>query len=110
MQGYVDSEIVIACFDQFCTTINKKTIAIVDNASMHTSGEFKDKLGEWEENGLTVKYLPTYSPELNLIEIVWRFIKYNWLPLSAYLSFKNLKKELQKVLDGIGSEYRITFA
>jgi transposase len=110
VQGYVDSEIVIACFDQFCTTINKKTIAIVDNASMHTSGEFKDKLGEWEENGLTVKYLPTYSPELNLIEIVWRFIKYNWLPLSAYLSFKNLKKELQKVLDGIGSEYRITFA
>ena len=108
--GYVDSEIVIACFDQFCTTINKKTIVIVDNASMHISGKFKDKLGGWEENGLTVKYLPTYSPELNLIEIVWRFIKYNWLPLSAYLSFKNLKKELQKVLDGIGSEYRITFA
>ncbi len=110
VQGYVDSEIVIACFDQFCDTINKKTVVIVDNASMHTSGKFKSKLGEWEENGLTVKYLPTYSPELNLIEIVWRFTKYSWLPLSAYLSFKNLKNELQKVLDGIGSEYQITFA
>ena len=110
VQGYVESEVVIACFDQFCDTINKKTIVVVDNASMHTSGKFKGKLGEWEENGLTVKYLPTYSPELNLIEIVWRFIKYNWLPLSAYLSFKNLKIELQKVLDGIGSEYQITFA
>ena len=110
VQGYVESEVVIACFDQFCVTINKKTIVVVDNASMHTSGKFKGKLGEWEENGLTVKYLPTYSPELNLIEIVWRFIKYNWLPLSAYLSFKNLKIELQKVLDGIGSEYQITFA
>jgi transposase len=110
VQGYVDSEVVIACFDQFCDTINKKTIVVVDNASMHTSSKFKGKLGEWEENGLTVKFLPTYSPELNLIEIVWRFIKYNWLPLSAYLSFKNLKNELQKVLDGIGSEYQINFA
>jgi transposase len=78
VQGYVDSEIVIACFDQFCDTINKKTIVVVDNASMHTSSKFKGKLGEWEENGLIVKYLPTYSPELNLIEIVWRMIKYNW--------------------------------
>ena len=110
VQGYVDSEIVIACFDQFCDTINKKTIVVVDNASMHTSSKFKGKLGEWEENGLIVKYLPTYSPELNLIEIVWRLIKYNWLPLSAYLSFKNLKSELQLVLDGIGSEYQINFA
>ncbi len=110
VQGYVDSEIVIACSDRFCDEINKKTVVIVDNASMHTSGQFKGKLGEWEKNGLTVKYLPTYSPELNVIEIVWRFIQYNWLSLSAYLSLKNLKKELQKVLDGIGSEYRITFA
>ena len=108
--GYVDSEIVIACFDQFCDTLTQKTTVIVDNASMHTSGKFKGKLGEWAEKGLTVKYLPTYSPELNVIEIIWRFIKYSWLPLSAYLSFKNLKDELQKVLDGIGSEYQITFA
>lgn len=110
VQGYVDSEIVMACFDQFCDKIDKKTVVVVDNAPMHTSGKFKSKLEGWKENGLIVKYLPSYSPELNLIEIVWRFIKFSWLPLSAYLSFKNLKKELQKVLDGIGSEYRITFA
>ena len=54
--------------------------------------------------------IATYSPELNLIEIVWRFIKYQWLPLSAYSSFENLKLELQNVLDAIGSEYQITFA
>ncbi|WP_415873359.1 transposase [Burkholderia ubonensis] len=23
-------------------------------------------------------YLPPYSPELNLIEIVWRHLKYRW--------------------------------
>jgi hypothetical protein len=26
-------------------------------------------------------------PKLNLIEILWRFIKYYWLPFSAYTSF-----------------------
>jgi transposase len=110
VQGYVDSEIVIAFFDQFCKRITKKTVVIVDNASMHTSSMFKAKLDVWKESGLIVKYLPTYSPELNIIEIVWRFIKYSWLPLSAYLSFKNLRKELQEVLDGIGSKYQISFA
>ena len=27
-----------------------------------------------------LKYLPSYAPELNLIEILWRFLKYYWLP------------------------------
>lgn len=110
VQGWVDSEMVIACFDRFCDNLNKQTTVIVDNASIHTSAKFKSKLAAWKELGLTVKYLPTYSPELNLIEIIWRFIKYHWLSLSAYSSFKNLKLELQHVLDGIGSEYRISFA
>lgn len=110
VQGWVDSKTVIACFDRFCDHITKKTTVIVDNASIHTSTKFKNKLAAWKERGLTVKYLPTYSPELNLIEIVWRFIKYHWLPLSAYSAFNNLKLELQKILDGIGSEYRISFA
>jgi len=108
--GSVNSAIVLACFDQFCLTIRKKTTVIIDNASIHTSKKFKEKLPEWKKKGLNIKFLPTYSPELNLIEIVWRFIKYSWLPLTAYLSFKHLKDELQKVLDGIGSKYRITFA
>ena len=110
VQGTVDSDVVIACFDQFVQTISKTTVVMIDNAPIHTSHKFKDKLEEWTRKGLIVKYLPTYSSELNLIEIVWRFIKYKWLPLSAYLSFKDLKSALQNVLDGIGSKYRITFA
>lgn len=110
VQGYVDSQIVIDFFDQFSLKIVKKTVVVIDNASVHTSQKFKDCLKKWEAKGLHVKYLPTYSPELNLIEIVWRFIKYSWLPLSAYLSFKNLKGSLKNVLDGIGTKYQITFA
>lgn len=110
LQGYVDSQIVIEFFDEFSLKIEKKTVVIIDNASIHTSHEFKKQLKRWERKGLYVKYLPTYSPELNLIEIVWRFIKYSWLPLAAYLSFKNLKNSLENVLNGIGTKYQITFA
>jgi len=110
VQGKVDSEVVIDAFDRFAQSLSKVTYVVVDNASTHTSKAFKAKLNEWDEKGLIVIYLPTYSPQLNLIEIVWRFIKYHWLPLSAYLSFDNLKASLQSVLDNIGTQYLISFA
>jgi transposase len=31
-----------------------------------------------------VLYQATYSPELNIIEMIWRKIKYDWLPFEAY--------------------------
>ena len=47
---------------------------------------------EGKERKLTIYPIPPYSPELNIIEIVWRKIKYEWLPFSAYESFLSLKK------------------
>lgn len=108
--GRVDSAIVVSVFDEFSLTIKKKTVVVIDNASVHTSALFKRNIEKWEKRGLFLKYLPTYSPELNLIEILWRFIKYKWLDLIAYSSFKKLNEEIQKVLEGIGSKYQITFA
>jgi hypothetical protein len=49
------------------------------------------------------------SPELNLIEILWRRIKYHWLPLDAYQSYVHLKTEVLSILENIGEKYVITF-
>ena len=54
-------------------------------------------------------YLSAYSPELNFIEILWRKVKYEWLPMTAYESFSALKGYVHKVLSGYGSEYLIIF-
>jgi hypothetical protein len=54
--------------------------------------------------------LPTYCSELNLIEILWRFINYYWLPFGAYLSFGNLTNEVENILSQIGADKRINFA
>jgi len=54
-------------------------------------------------------FLPGYSPELNLIEIPRQKIKYEWLPMDIYGSFKTMSDGLFEVLKEIGSKYRITF-
>jgi transposase len=89
--------------------LNKETVVIIDNASIHTSHKFKESKPRWKKKNLNIKYLPTYSPELNLIEILWRFIKYKWLPFSAYLSFDTLVKEVENILKNVGSEWIIDF-
>src|SRR5262250_2070475 len=109
-EGSVHTGVVIACFDTFCQTLTKKTVVVIDNASIHTSEEFEDKLPYWQKKGLIIKYLPPYSPELNLIEILWRRIKYTWLPFSAYECLNALSEALEAILNHVGSEYKITFA
>lgn len=106
----IDSEIVIACFEHLSRLISKPTLVVFDGAPTHKSGDFQSRLEEWEARGLYVYLLPAYSPELNLIEILWRLIKYQWLPLKAYESFKDLMRLLLKVLKGVGSKYQIDFA
>jgi len=108
--GTVNTATVIQCFDAFCATLQQPTVVVIDNASVHTSAAFTAQLDTWAAQGLQVKYLPTYAPELNLIEILWRFIKYSWLPFTAYNSFADLRKALKDVLNGIGSKYQVTFA
>jgi transposase len=112
----VNSNHVISAFDAFTLayqkeySIHKKPcIVIVDNASTHTSAAFLERLDDWKARGVGLHYLPAYSPELNLIEILWRKIKYEWLPLSCYTSYENLKKSVLEVLNNFGSKYKITF-
>jgi transposase len=52
----------------------------------------------------------TYSPELNLIEILWRFIKYEWLEIDAYSSWQSLVSSVEKILKEFGDNYVINFA
>jgi len=106
----VHSGVVIACFDAFCQTLTKKTVVVLDNASIHRSEEFEERMPFWKEQGLLLKYLPAYSPELNLIEILWRHIKYRWLPFSAYQCLNALIEALENILSNVGSKYQITFA
>lgn len=105
----INSDVVMACFDYVSERITQETWVVVDNASMHTSDAFEECLEGWEAKGLFVYRLPAYSPELNLIEILWHFIKYFWLPCSAYASFEALVQAVEDILRKIGDEFYIHF-
>lgn len=51
------------------------TIIVLDNYSIHKSNQVRAKEREWQSLGLYLFFLPTYSPELNLIEGEWHQIK-----------------------------------
>ena len=105
----INSVAMIDFMDKFAAQIVKKTVVILDNAPIHKSKKFKAKIEEWERQDLLIFFLPPYSPELNLIEILWRRIKYQWLSFTAYSCFQSLKENLQNVLLNIGKKYDIIF-
>lgn len=106
----VDTDIVIEVFNLFVETLTKKTVVVLDNASFHTSKKFKDQIKNWEEKNLYLFYLPPYSPQLNPIEQLWKFMKYYWIDLDAYISAEKMRNYVEKVIIGYGKEYEINFA
>src|SRR4029450_7174587 len=107
--GSVNSDVVIRCINDFCKDIDKKTVLVMDNSPIHTSETFQKNIPLWKEQGLDIFYLPKYAPELNCIEILWRFIKYEWIELDAYKSWTHLVNYVENVLQNFGDKYRIIF-
>jgi transposase len=104
-----NSDRIICFMDRFVEQTIKKTVVILDNSPIHKSKKFMAKIEQWKEKDVLIYFLPTYSPELNLIEILWRRIKYQWLDFDAYKSFENLKEKLNYVLTNFGTKYDIKF-
>ena len=58
---------------------------------------------------LELFFLPKYSPKLNLIENLWRFIKYEWIDFAAYTSWRTYVNHVEEVLAEVGRKYIINF-
>ena len=108
-EGTVDGAVVIRCIDEFCKTLQGPTIVVMDNASIHTRTTFQAQLPRWEQQGLEIFYLPEYSPHLNLIEILWRFMKYEWLESWAYTSWSHLVRYIDEGIQNVGDKYKSHF-
>ncbi|MBT9317698.1 IS630 family transposase [Leptothoe spongobia] len=106
----ITSDVVVACIEAFFAQVDKPTVIVMDQASIHVGHRVQDLRDEWAQRGLYLFELPTYSPELNLIETAWRFMKYQWLDSSAYESWESLVAEVEKILAGFGEEFVINFA
>lgn len=113
--GTITSEVVVACIDAFVKRLRRRkqqrpVVIVLDNAPVHRSPLFEEYRARWQKLDVTIKYLPSYSPELNLIEILWKRMKYSWLPLTAYQCWESLTNAVDDVLKNIGRRYQITFS
>lgn len=109
-EGRINSEVVISCLDKFAENLPIKTVVVMDRASFHRSKKIQNKIYEWKHKNLEIFWLPSYSPQLNLIEILWRFMKYEWIEIDAYSSWQNLVNYVEKIIREFGKEYVINFA
>ena len=106
----IDSEFVIDCLEEWIAEKSAKPrVLVLDNARIHRSKKMQAKFGEWEEKGFYIFNLPLYSPHLNIIEILWRKMKYEWLKPENYLSFESLTTAVKEILSKLGTEYKIKF-
>lgn len=107
--GSMTSQMVIAFLDDFHTKIKQPTVVVIDNATIHHSKAFEAKVEEWKQDDLYIFYLPKYSPHLNPIEILWRMIKYQWLPYEEIEDQNELNQRLDEILINFGEKYTINF-
>jgi transposase len=75
-----------------------------NNASFHRSQDFRRCWERWLACGLRVRYLPCYSPHLNLMETVWRRVKGGLMPRRYYEDVASLRAAVVAGLKQLGGE------
>ena len=100
-------------FEQFETlsfNLRKLTVIVLDNARIHTSQIIKERIKIWQSRGLYLFYLPRYSPHLNIVETLWRKLKYEWLTPADYQSKEHLFYQINLALKAVGNNLFIQFS
>jgi transposase len=75
---------------------------VLDNARYQRNAVVQ---GLAKQLGITLLYLPSYSPNLNLIERLWKFIKRRALYGRYHPSFAEFQAAIQEVLDGLSTTH-----
>jgi transposase len=74
-----------------------KIVIILDNASFHKKAEYTDKV-KAEMPNIQLEYLPEYSPDYNLIELVWHSAK-EYIANRLFESIEELEFLLHQLLN-----------
>jgi hypothetical protein len=113
-QGRIGSAFVVEQLErlsfEITHTTQKTTVVVLDNAPTHVAKCLQERRPIWEERGLLLFFLPTYSPHLNLAETLWRKLKYEWLQPEDYFEAQTLFYRVNQALAAVGTLLHINFA
>lgn len=70
---------------------------ILDNASYHKRSDIQEKISK-ELPNIILEFLPVYSPDLNIIELVWHSCK-EYIAHRLFQSVDELKVLLERLLN-----------
>jgi hypothetical protein len=73
-------------------------VIVLDNYSVHKSQAVKEALPALERAGITLFYLPSYSPELSAIEPIWQAVKHHEMRKRSYTVLGTLKQAVEAAL------------
>ncbi len=88
--------------------VDKPLTIILDNASFHTARTIQPHLEVLRRRGVTLYFLPPYSPELNRIEKLWHLIKHTWMAVK-HRDANTLEADVNAIFDNIGKEFKLAF-
>ena len=99
--------------ETFCALLDKIAAAyaatgipitlVLDNARYQKCQSVFDKA---QALGIGLLYLPAYSPNLNLIERLWRFVKKQVLYSTHYSTFAAFKESIDGCLRDLGTRFK----
>ena len=108
-QERITAQFVVNSIEAWLPSLSGPTVLVLDNATVHRAKLVQAKRREWKRKGLRLLFLPPYCPHLNLIENLWRHIKYRWLGCNAYQNFETLCQSVTNILAQVGTKYRLSF-
>ena len=100
--SYISSEQVCELLELIASSATKPVTVVLDNASYQRCKLVMDKANEL---GIELLFLPTYSPNLNLIERLWKFTKKKCLNSIYYPDFKSFRLGISSFLEDMHSKH-----
>lgn len=81
-------------------------VVVLDHGPLHTSGLVRQARRDPAGKGVHLYYLPSYSPEFNRIEGVFRQVKYQGLPQRSYTRRLELREAVERSFGEYGRGLR----
>ena len=106
--GLMSSNIFTDFVDEISDKYDKEIVVIIVNASFHKS----KAVAEWVKNSnpknVTLKFLPSYSPELFRIEKFWHTVNHRWMKVKCR-TFAELHEDLSDIFKNFGGKYNFAY-
>ena len=102
--GYINAESVCALWRALAASGLRVPITLVlDNARYQRCALVQELAGSL---GMELLFLPSYSPNLNLIERLWRFLRKQVLDATYYEKFDQFTAGIDGCLDELATKYK----